>query len=58
MVSADLMGGGRLFQGLGALTAKEQSPLVLSLARGITKRFGWDDLRGQSVMHGVRSSEV
>ncbi len=49
--SADLMGGGRLFQNLGARTAKEQSPLVFSLACGISNRFWLDDLSDCSVVY-------
>lgn len=35
---------------MGARPAKESSPLVLSLTRGITKQFQLDDLRGWPVM--------
>lgn len=48
--SADLMGGGRSFQSLGARTEKEQSPFVLRLTRGKAKGFWLDDLRGHPVV--------
>ena len=55
---ADLTERGRLFQRVGALTAKARSPFVLSLVRGIDRRPCSVDLRNLGVVYGSRRFEM